>query len=215
MRRSSSAGRPRASVARTSAPAGSTGRLDRGREVQPGVAGVCRDLLDPGAFPDRRRSQVGQPGRDVGLGQRLIARALLLDVKLLVADEIISMLDASTRVDILNLLIGLKQSGLAILFITHDLSLGNYVSDRTVILRHGAVVEMGDTVKVFGNPRHPYTQSLLAAVPELHKKWTATHGGACGHAAGGRSGAPPLTEYEPGHLVAGAELLRSYAQATC
>ena len=107
-----------------------------------------------------------------GQQQRLlIARALLLDVKLLVADEIISMLDASTRVDILNLLIGLKRSGLAILFITHDLSLGNYVSDRTVILRRGAIVEMGDTVKVFGNPQHPYTRNLLAAVPELHKKW--------------------------------------------
>jgi peptide/nickel transport system ATP-binding protein len=81
------------------------------------------------------------------------------------------MLDTSTRVDILNLLISLKHSGLAILFITHDLSLGNYVSDRTVILRHGAIVEMGDTAKVFTNPRHPYTRDLLAAVPELHKKW--------------------------------------------
>jgi oligopeptide/dipeptide ABC transporter ATP-binding protein len=107
-----------------------------------------------------------------GQQQRLlIARALLLNVRLLVADEIISMLDASTRVDILNLLVSLKRSGLAILFITHDLSLGNYVSDRTVILRRGAIVEMGDTVEVFGNPRHPYTRDLLAAVPELHKKW--------------------------------------------
>lgn len=101
-----------------------------------------------------------------GQQQRLlVARALLLDVRLLVADEIISMLDASTRVDILNPLINLKRSGLAILFITHDLSLGNYVSDRTVILRHGAIVEMGDTVKVFGDPRHPYTRDLLTAVP--------------------------------------------------
>ncbi len=114
-----------------------------------------------------------------GQQQRLlIARALLLDVKLLVADEIISMLDASTRVDILNLLISLKRSGLAILFITHDLSLGNYVSDRTVILRHGAIVEMGDTAKVFSNPQHPYTKNLLTAVPELHKKWQAPLSGA-------------------------------------
>jgi len=107
-----------------------------------------------------------------GQQQRLlIARALLLDVKLLVADEIISMLDASTRVDILNLLISLKRAGLAILFITHDLSLGHYVSDRTVILRRGVIVEMGDTAEVFGHPQHPYTRNLLAAVPELHKKW--------------------------------------------
>jgi len=141
-----------------------------------------------------------------GQQQRLlIARALLLDVKVLIADEIISMLDASTRVDVLNLLVKLKRQGLAILFITHDLSLGNYVSDRTVILRHGAIVEMGDTAKIFGNPQHDYTKMLLSAVPELRKKWQHTplgpvaasangqaangHGatghGAKGHAAGG------------------------------
>jgi ABC-type oligopeptide transport system ATPase subunit len=107
-----------------------------------------------------------------GQQQRLlIARALLLDVKFLVADEIISMLDASTRVDILNLLVKLKRQGLAILFVTHDLSLGNYVSDRTIILRHGAIVEMGATPKVFGNAQHDYTKMLLTAVPELRKKW--------------------------------------------
>jgi peptide/nickel transport system ATP-binding protein len=110
-----------------------------------------------------------------GQQQRLlIARALLLDVKVLIADEIISMLDASTRVDVLNLLVKLKQRGLAILFVTHDLSLGNYVSDRTIILRHGAIVEMGATEKIFGNPRHDYTKMLLTAVPELHKKWQHT-----------------------------------------
>lgn len=107
-----------------------------------------------------------------GQQQRLlIARALLLEVKLLIADEIISMLDASTRVDVLNLLVDLKKKGLGILFITHDLSLGNYISDRSVILRHGAIVEMGDTHKVFGNPQHSYTKSLLTAVPQLHRKW--------------------------------------------
>jgi len=129
-----------------------------------------------------------------GQQQRLlIARALLLDVRLLVADEIISMLDASTRIDILNLLIGLKRSGLAILFVTHDLSLGNYVSDRTVILRHGAIVEMGDTVKVFGNPQHPYTRNLLTAVPELHKKWEAPVGETGTRPAGGAPGAETVT----------------------
>ena len=109
-----------------------------------------------------------------GQQQRLlVARALLLDVKLLIADEIISMLDASTRVDVLNMLVGLKRKGLAVLFITHDLSLGNYISDRTVILRYGAVVEMGATEKVFGNPQHSYTKHLLTAVPQLHRKWQA------------------------------------------
>jgi ABC-type oligopeptide transport system ATPase subunit len=105
------------------------------------------------------------------LQRLLIARALLLDIRLLVADEVISMLDASTRIDVLNLLADLKARGLGILFITHDLSLGNYVSEQTVILRRGEVVEMGATDRVFGDPQHPYTKRLLASVPQLHKKW--------------------------------------------
>jgi peptide/nickel transport system ATP-binding protein len=107
------------------------------------------------------------------LQRLLVARALLLDLEFLVADEIISMLDASTRIDVLNLLGALKARGLGILFITHDLSLGNYISDRTLILRRGTVVESGPTREVFGDPRHPYTRSLLAAVPHLHSKWSA------------------------------------------
>jgi ABC-type oligopeptide transport system ATPase subunit len=105
------------------------------------------------------------------LQRLLIARALLLDIRLLVADEIISMLDASTRIDVLNLLGELKERGLGILFITHDLSLGSYISDRTMILRRGRVVESGATDLVFGNPVHAYTKSLLASVPQLHTKW--------------------------------------------
>ena len=77
------------------------------------------------------------------LQRLMIARALLLDIKFLVADEIISMLDASTRIDVLNLLGDLKERGVGILFITHDLSLGNYISDKTLILRRGRIVEMG------------------------------------------------------------------------
>lgn len=105
------------------------------------------------------------------LQRLLIARALLLDIKLLVADEIISMLDASTRIDVLNLLADLKERGLGILFVTHDLSLGNYVSDRSVILRKGAIAEMGPTSKVFDNPLHPYSRHLLSCVPQLHRTW--------------------------------------------
>ena len=105
------------------------------------------------------------------LQRMLIARALLLQIRLLVADEIISMLDASTRVDVLNLLGDLKARGLGILFITHDLSLGNYLSDQTVILRRGEVLEQGPTDRVFGQPRHPYTRALLASVPQLHRQW--------------------------------------------
>jgi ABC-type oligopeptide transport system ATPase subunit len=131
------------------------------------------------------------------LQRLLVARALLLDIRLLVADEIISMLDASTRIDVLNLLGDLKARGLGILFITHDLSLGNYISDRTVILRRGRVVEMGGTTRVFGNPLHPYTRMLLASVPQLHRKWETASGGPTAYEAGGE-----LVEVEDDHLVA-------------
>lgn len=105
------------------------------------------------------------------LQRLLIARALLLDIDLLVADEIISMLDASTRIDVLNLLGELRERGLGILFITHDLSLGNYISDDVVILYRGRVVESGRTEEVFREPLHPYTRDLLASVPKLDKRW--------------------------------------------
>jgi peptide/nickel transport system ATP-binding protein len=101
----------------------------------------------------------------------LIARALMLDIQFLVADEIISMLDASTRIDVLNLLADLKTRGLSILFITHDLSLAYYISERAVILYKGRIVEMGGTDKIYNNPLHPYTRMLMASVPRLDQKW--------------------------------------------
>jgi peptide/nickel transport system ATP-binding protein len=133
------------------------------------------------------------------LQRMLIARALLLDIELLVADEIISMLDASTRIDVLNLLADLKARGLGILFITHDLSLGNYVSEQTVILRRGTVVEMGATDRVFGNPLHPYTRRLLASVPQLHRKWAPQAPEPEPPAADGQA----LVRAEDDHFVAG------------
>jgi peptide/nickel transport system ATP-binding protein len=105
------------------------------------------------------------------LQRLLIARALLLDVELLIADEIISMLDASTRIDVLNLLADLTSQGLSILFITHDLSLGYYISKKAVILYRGCVAEMGSTEKIYERPLHPYTQMLMASVPRLDRKW--------------------------------------------
>ena len=133
------------------------------------------------------------------LQRLLIARALLLDIEILVADEVISMLDASTRVDVLNLLGDLKERGLGILFITHDLSLGNYISDRTVILRRGAVVEMGATERVFGNPQHAYTKALLESVPQLHERWPQRQERR-EEVSGEEDGV--LVEVEPDHLVA-------------
>ncbi|RME33857.1 MAG: ABC transporter ATP-binding protein, partial [Thermoflexia bacterium] len=65
----------------------------------------------------------------------------------------------------------LRSQGLSILFITHDLSLGYYISDRAVILYRGRIVEMGPTDRVYHDPLHPYTQMLMEAVPRLDRKW--------------------------------------------
>jgi ABC-type oligopeptide transport system ATPase subunit len=133
-------------------------------------ASLAAVRLDPGQVLGKYPHQLsgGQ------LQRLLVARALLLDIRLLVADEIISMLDASTRIDVLNLLGDLKARGLGILFITHDLSLGNYLSDTAVILHRGEVVETGPAERVFARPEHPYTRSLLASVPSLDHKWERT-----------------------------------------
>ena len=139
------------------------------------------------------------------LQRLMIARALLLDLKFLVADEIISMLDASTRIDVLNLLGDLKERGVGILFITHDLSLGNYISDKTLILRRGRIAEFGPTPKVFGNPSHPYTQALLSSVPQLHRKWTTTAAVDAPPVTTAPAGAERedgLVEVDEGHFVA-------------
>ncbi len=165
------------------------------------------------------------------LQRLLIARALLLDIRLLVADEIISMLDASTRIDVLNLLGDLKARGLGILFITHDLSLGYYSSQRTLILLRGQIVEMGATEKVYGNPIHPYTKMLIASVPLLHKKWervehelattvTSTADRCAYHemhpkrdaADAVGSSAPALAEVEADHFVG---CIRPYVKGSC
>jgi ABC-type oligopeptide transport system ATPase subunit len=135
------------------------------------------------------------------LQRLLIARALLLDIKYLVADEIISMLDASTRIDVLNLLGELKARGLGVLFITHDLSLGHYISDRTMILRKGVLVELGPTASVFGNPQHSYTRMLLDSVPQLHSKWNG-NGSRTRYPDADDELGTALVEVDPGHFVA-------------
>ncbi len=146
-------------------------------EFFPRIAGpewddkVDRSLRAVGLNPDQVLDKFPHQLSGGQLQRFLIARALLLDVRFLVADEIISMLDASTRIDVLNLLADLKSRGLAILFITHDLSLAHYISERAVILYRGCIAEMGATERVFDHPLHPYTQMLMASVPRLDKTW--------------------------------------------
>jgi len=104
-----------------------------------------------------------------GERQRLsIARSLVLEPRFLVADEPVSMLDVSIKAGILNLLRSLSlESGLSILYISHDLSTVKYLCDRTLILFRGALVEAGPSEAVIGRPLHPYARALRAAIPVL------------------------------------------------
>lgn len=102
-----------------------------------------------------------------GQRQRVgIARALIMNPKLIIADECISALDVSIQAQVVNLMKDLQdETGTAYLFIAHDLSMVKYISDRIGVLHLGHLVETGTTDEIFRNPIHPYTQSLLSAIP--------------------------------------------------
>lgn len=102
-----------------------------------------------------------------GQRQRIgIARALIMDPDLIIADEAISALDVSIQAQVVNLMKEIqKETNTAYLFIAHDLSMVKYISDRIGVLHLGYLVETGTTEEIFSNPIHPYTKSLLSAIP--------------------------------------------------
>ncbi|HEY3288815.1 MAG TPA: ABC transporter ATP-binding protein [Anaerolineae bacterium] len=113
-----------------------------------------------------------------GQRQRIsVARALLLKPTLLVADEPVSMVDASLRATILESLKKLKKDyGISILYITHDLTTAYHISDSIIVLYRGAVMEAGDVDTVIKNPKHPYTKLLIDSIPwpDLKLRWGST-----------------------------------------
>jgi peptide/nickel transport system ATP-binding protein len=137
-------------------------RIVRGRELEDRVATLMRKV---GLSPDmlRRYPHAFSGGQRQRIG---IARAIALEPQLIVADEATSALDVSLRAQMLDLLLQLREDlGLSYLFISHDISVVRYMCERVAVMYLGKVVELGETGQICDAPHHPYTQSLISAVP--------------------------------------------------
>lgn len=144
----------------------------RGKAVEAEMLGLLESvgLRPAGDYLNRRPHELSG-----GQRQRVaIARALAVQPEVLLADEPTSMLDVSVRLGILNLLEDLKQQRqLAALYITHDIATARYFAEDTAVLYAGHLVEQGPSEAITGNPRHPYTQLLIEAVPNPNRKIAA------------------------------------------
>jgi peptide/nickel transport system ATP-binding protein len=128
-----------------------------------------------------------------GQRQRVgFAQALALRPRLILADEPVSMLDVSIRIGLLNLMTGLRDAeGVSILYITHDIASARYIADRLIVMYAGQIAESGPVEQVLAEPRHPYTQLLLSAVPDPRAPLDVT-------AEAGRGEPPRVIDPTPG-----------------
>lgn len=155
------------------------------------------DLIEKGlsAVGLRSRETLGRYPHQISGGQRqrvMIARALLLRPKIILADEPVSMVDASLRATILESLLKLKsEHGISLIYVTHDLTTAYQIADEVMVLYGGRVMEEGDAEAVIGRPEHPYTRQLIDAIPppDPDLPW----GSEAAPAAAGEGG-PPISD---------------------
>jgi len=128
---------------------------------------VYQVLERVGLSPAKKFAELYPHQMSGGQRQRAaMARSLILQPEFIVADEPVSMIDVSLRTSIIDLMLDLRRDfGLTYLFITHDLAIAKYISDRIAVMYLGKIVELGDKNAIFNNPLHPYTKALLAAIP--------------------------------------------------
>ena len=142
--------------------------LGRAERAAAAAEVLARVQLDPGLILPKYPHELSG-----GQRQRIsIARALAVKPEVIVADEPTSMLDVSVRLGILNLLNAMKaEEQLALLYITHDIATARYVAEDIMVMYSGQIVEWGATDSVLGDPQHPYTRLLLAAVPDPDRRF--------------------------------------------